>query len=78
MKNRTKSLSDLRSFVSAGDTMTQLSKEVEACTPEERAKLLEVISSQTGDFRVSISTEDALAMKTELNISWNKLRAMRR
>ena len=48
--------------------MTQLSREVESCTPEERAKLLEVISSQAGDFRVSISTDDALAMKTELNI----------
>ncbi|KAL5503111.1 hypothetical protein EMCRGX_G010015 [Ephydatia muelleri] len=78
VKKRTKSLSDLRSVVSAGDTITQLSREVDSCTPEERAKLLEVISSQTGDFRVSISTKDALAMKTELNISWNKLRAMRR
>ena len=49
MKNQTTNLSDRRSFFSAGDTMTQLSKEVEACSPEERAKLLEVISSRISE-----------------------------
>ena len=53
-----------------GDNLVQMSSEVKK---EERAVLMKEVN-----FTVTIPPEQGLAMKADLNIPWNKLRAMRR
>ncbi len=60
---------------SGGDQVYQLSREVKACSLEEREEILEVL--QHG-FKVQIPTGCALAMKADLGIPWDKVRAIRR
>lgn len=69
-KNHTQCLGEIRRCVSAGDSLAQLSREVISCSPSDRSKILKEIYRQSSV--ISISTEDALVMRTELNIPWNK------
>ena len=49
---------------------------VMSCTHSDRSKLLQEISAES--CVISVSTADALAMRTELNIPWHKFRALKR
>ena len=75
-KRRTQSLGDIRRYVSANDSLSQLSREVMSCTYSDRSKLLQEISAES--CVISVSTADALAMRMELNIPWHKFRALKR
>ena len=75
-KRRTQSLGDIHRYVSANDSLSQLSREVMSCTHSDRSKLLQEISAES--CVISVSTADALAMRTELNIPWHKFRALKR
>ena len=75
-KRRTQSLGDIRRYVSANDSLSQLSREVMSCTHSDRSKLLQEISAKS--YMISISTADALEMRTELNIPWHKFQALKR
>ena len=70
LKRRTETISKVRSVISGGDNMTS---EVKSLTKAEREELL-------GDAQVPvvIPTDQALAMKVDLAIPWNKLRILRR
>lgn len=56
--------------------MIQLQDEVKACTPAEREMLLEDLTK--GGFKVAVPTDQALALKADLDIPWSKLRVVRR
>ena len=73
LKRRTETISKVRSVISGGDNMRQLASEVKSLTKAEREELL-------GDAQlpVVIPTDQALAMKADLAIPWNKLRILRR
>lgn len=75
VRSRSKELSHHRQVCSGGDQNYQLSKEVKACSREERENILQDL--QNG-FKVQMSTTQALAMKADLGIPWCKLRAIRK
>ena len=56
--------------------MIQLQDEVKACTPAERELLL--ANLQKGGFKVAVPTDQALALKADLNIPWSNMRVVRR
>ena len=70
-KRHTQSLGDIHRYVSANDSLSQLSREVMSCTPSDRSKILQEVSAKS--YMISISTADALARRTELNIPWHKI-----
>lgn len=72
---RSQELYKHRKACSGGDQAYQLSREVKACSLEEREKILEELQ---GGFKVIIPTSTALAMKADLGIPYHKVRAMRR
>ena len=63
-KRRTQSLGDIRRYVSANDSLSQLSREVMSCAHSDRSKLQQEISAES--CVISVSTADALAMRTKL------------
>ena len=74
VRNHTKEVSSYRSRVTGGKgTLWQLGDEIRALPQEEREELMRVFT-----IPVSISAENVLALKADLVIPWNKLRAMRR
>lgn len=75
VKSRSQELSQHRRVCSGGEEAFQLSREVKACSKEEREAILEEL--QDG-FKVQIPTTHALAMKADLGIPWHKLRAIRK
>ena len=75
-KLRTQQLGKHRHLISGGSDMIQLQDEVKACTPAEREMLLEDLTK--GGFKVAVLTEQALALKADLDIPWSKLRVVRR
>ena len=77
MKRRVQYLAKVRRYVSGCDITAQLSQEIRYCTVEERSRILDELTSQSGCW-VFVSTEDSLAMKANLIIPWNKIRMMRR
>ena len=74
VSSRTKELDQHRRVSSGGEQAYQLGKEVKACNLD-REKILQQL--QDG-FKVQIPTSCALAMKADLGIPWDKLRAIRR
>ena len=58
--------------------MAQLSNELQLVAKKDRQGLVEEIMKLPGNFKVVVSSEQSLAMKTDLQIPWNKLRVMRR
>ena len=75
-KIRTQQLGEHRHLISGGSDMFQLQDEVKACTPAEREQLL--VDLQKDGFKVAVPTNQALALKADLNIPWSKLRVVRR
>ena len=73
LSDKSKELNKHRRVSSGEEQAFQLSKEVKACTLEDRQKILQGL--QDG-FKVQIPTSCALAMKADLGISWDKLRAI--
>eukprot|EP00731_Ephydatia_muelleri_P036064 Em0197g9a len=71
----------IRSSIASAKTVKRrvqyLAKEIRSSTVEERSRILDELTSQSG-CRVSVSTEESLAMKANLIIPWNKIRVMRR
>ena len=65
-KLRTQQLGEHRHLISGGSDMIQLTDEVKACTPAERELLLADL--QKGGFKVAVPTDQALALKADLNI----------
>ena len=75
IRERSHSLSNLRSKLSAGDTVYQFSHELRTCDLDDRKQVLEELG---GAFEVHIPTESLLAFKADLKIPWNKLRTIKR
>lgn len=75
VRKRSTSLANVRVTVAGGDTTTQIAHELRA---RQRAKLLDEVRIADGNFLVRVLPRDALVMKADLNIPWNKLRIIRR
>ena len=75
-RSRTREVGDHRHLVSGGSDTCQLQDEVKACTPTEREAILSDLAQ--GGHKVAIPSDQALAMKADLNIPWSKLRTVRR
>jgi hypothetical protein len=74
VKNRSKEIGSFRSQVIGGKgKQRQLVDEMKGLTDGEREELLGIFST-----KVSVTADDALALKAGLMIPWTKLRAMRR
>ena len=65
-KLRTHQLGEHRHLISGGSDVIQLTDEVEACTPAEQELLLADL--QKGGYKVAVPTDQALALKADLNI----------
>ena len=73
VRNRTNEVSAYRTKVTGGrGTQRQLADEMRALPQEERKELMGVFTNP-----VTISAENALALKADLVIPWNKLRGLR-
>ncbi len=66
-------LNSIRELTSGGDSSSQLAAEVKALSKVEREALL-----QEASLPVMISPCHALAIKSDLQMPWNKLRLLRR
>ena len=75
VRNRSIEVGCHRSHTSGGSVAEQLSDEVKAL-PQDECKQL--IASGVFSSYSSISAENTLALRADLVIPWNKLRAMRR
>ena len=73
MKRRTENIGKVRSITSGGDNSAQLASEIKALSKAEREELL--LEAQ---LPVVIPMDQALAMKADLGIPWNKFRVLRR
>ena len=71
--NRTKALSTIRDIASCDDTTLPLGAEVRAMSKAETRNLL-----QQAHLPITVPATDALAMKADLAMLWNKLRVLRR
>ena len=69
-------MSTIRNLVSSGDATIQLEGELQACSSDERQKLLGALEKD--GCKVVIPPDEALATKADLGIPWNKLRIVRR
>ena len=68
----------MRETVSGGDSAIQLSREVSALTPEFRKKLVDNLFMMPGKFIIQVPPTESLALKSDLQLPWAKLREMRR
>ena len=73
---RSAEIHEHRSLVSGGDNTTQLQNEMKLCSRVERERILAELNNSS--FAVSVTTNESLAMKADLNIPWSKLRVVRR
>ena len=73
---RSLELSHHRYFTSRGESSRQLSAEFKSCTRDKRQAILNEL--QGSSFKISVSPEQSLAMKSDLGIPWAKLRVIRR
>ena len=70
---RTKTLSTVRKIASCGDSTSQLGAEIKAMSRVERQSIL-----QQAQLPITVPANDALAMKADLAMPWNKLRVLKR
>ena len=70
---RTKRIGKVRTCSSRGEDAAQMAHEVKSLSKEEREKLL-----SDAQLPIHIPCNEALALKTDLSIPWNKLRVLRR
>ena len=71
-------MGEMREVLSGRQSMAQLSQEVSSITPEARQRLLDNIFSSPGKFLVQVPPTESLALKSDLQLPWSKLRDMRR
>ena len=78
VRRRTRELVSHRKRVSGGDEVFQLASEIQLTAKQDRQSLVDKVMKLQGNFKVIDSPEESPAMKTDLQIPWNKLRVMRR
>lgn len=80
IRKRSHSLANVRTALSAGDDTSQFAHELHSSSrnAEDRQRLMDEIRHMGGKFLFQVSAESSVAMKADLNIPWNKMRAMRR
>ena len=76
--DRTKTLGKMRESLSRRESMAQLSKEVASLATDRRKELLDEIFKQPGTFIIQVPPAESLALKSDLQLPWAKLREMRR
>jgi hypothetical protein len=69
-------MEQVRDIISKGSSSEQLKHELKVITKEERALLLD--SFLRPGTTIAIPSEQVLAMKADLSLTWSKLRSMRR
>lgn len=60
-------------MVSGGADVAQMAAEVKSMTSEDRLKMVAGL-----EFQITIPALSGLALKTDLCLPWNKMRAMKR
>ena len=70
---RTRSISQLRTYVSGGDVSVQMRSELQALSKNDREELL-----REANLPVQIPPDHALAMKADLALPWAKMRVISR
>lgn len=73
LRNRSHQLEQVRATVSGGSSSSQLQDEIAHLAKEDREALLSEAA-----LPIAIPTDHSLAMKSDLQIPWNKMRAIRR
>ena len=73
-------MQEFREKISLNNSDTQILNEVKSSSPDVRQKLLAELQTGDGDSacHIKIPVGASLAMKSDLNIPWNKLRVIRR
>ena len=77
VRRRSSELRHQRKRISGGDECTQLANEVTASSREKRQALIDKLREK-GSMKISIPAREALAMKVDLHLAYNKTRDMRR
>lgn len=70
---RTRTLTELRTTISGGDTSVQLKDEIRALSREEREDVL-----KEAQLPIIIPPDHALAIKADLALPWSKMRVISR
>ena len=70
---RTRSISQLRTYVSGGDVSVQMRSELQALSKNDREELL-----REANLPVQIPPDHALALKADLALPWAKMRVISR
>ena len=70
---RTRSISQLRTYVSGGDVSVQMRSELQALSKNDREELL-----REANLPVQIPPDHALALKADLALPWVKMRVISR
>ena len=71
--HRTRSISQLRTYVSGGDVSVQMRSELQALSKNDREELL-----REANLPVQIPPDHALAMKADVALPWAKMRVISR
>ena len=70
---KTRSISQLRTYINGGDVSVQMTSELRALNKEEREELLREVK-----LPVQIPPDHALAIKADLALPWAKMRVIAR
>ncbi len=65
-------------MLSGGDDVSQLASEIKHTGKERQQALLDSLFKDQKAIRVTISPQQSLAMKADLQIPWTKIRTLRR
>ncbi len=79
IRQRSKQLASHRSSLSGGDSesTSDLAREIQVASKQKRQALMKILREDEV-IKVQISPQESLAIKANLQISWNKVRALRR
>lgn len=72
-RRRTNEISKVREYISVGNSKEQMANEIEMLPKAERNELMKEVN-----FTLTVPPGQGLAMKSDLCLSWRKLRIMRR
>ena len=78
VRERARRIGGMWGVVSGGDSALQPSREAGGQTADDRKKLLDELLKLPGNFKAQVSLYESLALKSDLQIPWTKMRAMRR
>ena len=76
LKRRSNEMELVRDIISMGSPLAQLQHEVKKLTKKKRESLLD--SAMGCESRVDIPADEVLVMKTDLSLTWSKLRVLSR